>query len=28
MVTSHLIYLAFDMWQTIKGKTRKEGKAW
>ena len=28
MVTSHLIYLAFDIWQTIKGKTRKEGKAW
>ena len=28
MVTSHLIYLAFDIWQTIKGKTRKEGKIW
>ena len=28
MVTSHLIYLAFDIWQTIKGKTRKEGKTW
>lgn len=28
MVTSNLIYLAFDIWQTIKGKTRKEGKAW
>ena len=28
MVTSHLIYLAFDIWQTMKGKTRKEGKAW
>lgn len=28
MVTSHLIYLAFDIWQTIEGKTRKEGKEW
>ena len=28
MVTSHLIYLAFDIWKTMKGKTRKEGKAW
>ena len=28
MVTYHLIYLAFDIWQTIKGKTRKEGKTW
>ena len=28
MVTSHLIYLAFDIWQTIKEKTRKEGKMW
>ena len=28
MVTSHLIYLAFDIWQTMKGKTRKEGKVW
>lgn len=28
MVTSHLIYLSFDIWQTIKGKTRKEGKTW
>ena len=27
-VISHLIYLAFDIWQTMKGKTRKEGKAW
>ena len=26
MVTSHLIYLAFDLCQTIKGKTRKVGK--
>ena len=28
MVTSHLIYLAFDIWKTMKGKTRKEGKTW
>ena len=28
MVTSHLIYLAFDIWQTIKVKTIKEGKTW
>lgn len=27
-VISHLIYLAFDIWQTMKGKTSKEGKAW
>ena len=27
-VISHLIYLAFDIWQTMKGKTSKEGKVW
>ena len=30
MVTSHLIYIAYDIWQSIKGKgkNRKEGKTW